>query len=55
MQTTETAPIVLVTGASRGLGKAIATELASNGYNLVLVARNGALLNELAGELSVLF
>lgn len=55
MQTTETAPIVLITGASRGLGKAIATELASNGYNLVLVARNEALLNELAGELSVLF
>ncbi|MES2774857.1 MAG: SDR family oxidoreductase [Bacteroidota bacterium] len=51
----DTKPIALITGASRGLGKAIATELASKGYNLVMVARNEALLHELAGELSVLF
>lgn len=41
----------LVTGASKGLGKAYAEELARRGANLVLVARSGALLNELADRL----
>lgn len=46
------APVALVTGASRGLGKAIATELAAKGYRLVLVARNTGLLQQLAHHLS---
>ncbi|MEO7308852.1 MAG: SDR family oxidoreductase [Chitinophagaceae bacterium] len=50
---TETPPIALITGASRGLGKAIATELAGKGYSLVLVARNEALLKQLADELAL--
>ncbi|MCB9894592.1 MAG: SDR family oxidoreductase [Planctomycetes bacterium] len=39
-------PTVIITGASRGIGKAIATDLAQRGYNLMLVARNeGRLLS----------
>ena len=42
----------LITGASRGIGQAIATELASRQYNLLLVARSGETLQKLASELS---
>ncbi|HEY2016872.1 MAG TPA: SDR family oxidoreductase [Bryobacteraceae bacterium] len=41
----------LITGASRGLGKAIAREFGSRGASLALVARNAAALEELAAEL----
>ena len=42
----------LITGASKGIGRAIARELASRGYNILLVARSEDLLQQLAGEIA---
>jgi short-subunit dehydrogenase len=42
---------VLLTGATGGLGRAIATALADRGANLVLSGRRAAALEELAGDL----
>ena len=41
----------LVTGASMGIGRGIATALAREGVRLALVARRGNLLEEVAGEI----
>ncbi|GAA4348014.1 SDR family oxidoreductase [Hymenobacter saemangeumensis] len=41
----------LVTGASRGIGRALALSLAECGYDLLLVARSGEALQELASEI----
>src|SRR5437868_2752858 len=41
----------LVTGASEGIGRALAKALASAGYQVTGVARNEARLKELVGEL----
>ncbi len=43
----------VVTGASSGIGAAIAERFAQEGYNLTLVARRGNLLNDLAEKLPV--
>lgn len=43
--------LVLITGASSGIGKACAEIYAKNGANLILVARRGEKLKELAKEL----
>jgi short-subunit dehydrogenase len=42
----------LITGASKGIGKAIAGELAIRKVNLLLIARSGDALRELAEELA---
>ena len=40
--TTPTAPLVFITGASSGIGQALAQRFAQAGYRLALVARRGA-------------
>jgi NAD(P)-dependent dehydrogenase (short-subunit alcohol dehydrogenase family) len=44
-------PVALITGASRGLGRALARELASAGWCLILDARGAAALEHTAAEL----
>jgi len=46
-----TGKVALVTGASAGLGRAIAKELAAEGCRLAILARRRPLLEELAAEL----
>src|SRR3954469_7410837 len=43
--------IVVVTGANRGIGKAIATTFAAEGASLALCARSGVMLEQVADEM----
>jgi NAD(P)-dependent dehydrogenase (short-subunit alcohol dehydrogenase family) len=45
----------VVTGASRGFGRAIATALCQHGATVIGIARTGALLDDLRGELGATF
>lgn len=44
-------PVGIITGASRGLGRALAAELAGRGWHLVLDGRDAAALRSAAAEL----
>ena len=44
--------VTIITGASSGIGKAIATAFATTGAHVVLTARNLEKLNEVAGEIT---
>jgi NAD(P)-dependent dehydrogenase (short-subunit alcohol dehydrogenase family) len=46
------APVAIVTGASRGLGLALARELAARGWRLVIDARGGEALERARAELA---
>lgn len=52
MTTSTPKPVACVTGASVGIGRAVATELAANGYDLIVLARREEALNALAAELA---
>jgi short-subunit dehydrogenase len=54
MSTSNTASkgTALITGASTGIGAVYADRLAHRGYDLILVARNGELLNQLSTSLA---
>src|ERR1700731_2192754 len=48
-------PWALVTGASSGIGKEFARQIAASGINIVLVARREVLLNEIGVQFSKRF
>lgn len=45
----------LITGASKGIGKAIATDLAARGFNVLLVARSEELLQQATAGITSLY
>ncbi|MEN5207877.1 SDR family NAD(P)-dependent oxidoreductase [Stenotrophomonas terrae] len=51
---TDVAPVILVTGASRGIGRAIALQQATQHSQLVLVARDGQALADLGAQIQAL-
>src|SRR2546425_2910063 len=49
---TDAARWAIITGASSGIGKALAFEFAAGGFNVLLIARNRSALAEVAAECS---
>jgi NAD(P)-dependent dehydrogenase (short-subunit alcohol dehydrogenase family) len=49
---TDVMPVAIITGASKGLGRALGAALAERGWDLVLDARTSGALKEAAAELS---
>lgn len=49
--TDEQQPVAVITGASQGIGEAVALKLANTGANLVLAARNEARLDKVASRI----
>jgi short-subunit dehydrogenase len=45
-------PVAIVTGASSGIGRALAVQLGAEGYRVGLIARRGELLDAVAGEIA---
>src|SRR5262245_50135786 len=48
----KTAAWVVITGASSGIGKALAYEFAAGGFNLLLIGRNEAALGRVVADCS---
>lgn len=48
-------PIAVVTGANRGIGRAVAQELAREGYSLGLIARNRTQLDSVRAEIEDIY
>ncbi len=51
MNVGENRPVALITGASGGIGAEMAVEIAKDGYDLVLVARDQGQLEKVGGDL----
>src|SRR3954471_7903274 len=49
MTSAASSPVALISGASRGLGRALALDLHRSGWRLVIDARGSAALDEVAG------
>ncbi len=44
--------LILITGASSGIGRGLAKRLCRNGYNLIVTSRSNERLSQLKDELS---